>query len=601
MGRFRVKTALTGLLSVLAATSIFAVDALVDANEDGTNANEFESYWYYYDDNSGTKKDDRPLAAPTSKASVINVPATEKNREAFGNKADTWKVKDYTFTCGKEGTNTFAMMPFTYGESWKASYGTAAPYVGIGTMLAPDGKFIDLKEAKDVTFKMRSRVQELAVVFKIETYDITLDSTFTYYQKAITAGTDWATVTIGINETDLAQPGWTPAASEKPFAKTKVTKLAWEVPGGSNAITGDTLELDDIVITNFEFVSATVGPNTAALGSKSGIFAAFEKAMYKDASPLSTYWYAYNDASIGGNSAVTAGATENATTKLLTLAFEAGSGSDGVGYAPYLQFTLGKTIKQASATDPTATVNVGGFVGIGVNLYDSTTSSYFDATTGKRGTKGSTGTATGVYFEYLADGDFKYVTMELSDFSDVGDATTPTRKDLRGSGIVYYRNYQKTGAVWKAVSVPFTDLIVHDDWNGYKAIPLDLTKLAKLQFKVQGAEGQAGQLFVDNVCFPGLAAFEEVAVNHSITRKATSAGFTTSYQNGSVMVNWKNSSVSSGKVSMLNTKGAVVATGALNSSISAAKLPAGLYFIQFSGVDVNGKTVSQQSAVSIVK
>jgi len=605
MGRFTIKTALTGLMSVLAATSIFAVDALVDDNEDGTNANEFEAYWYYYDDNSGVKDDDRPQAAPESKASVINVPYTEKAREAFGNTSDTWKVKDYTFTCGTEGTNKFAMMPFTYGEKWTASYGKATPYVGIGTMLAVDGKYIDLKDAEAVSFKIRCRVNsELTVVFKVETFDISEDSSFAYYSKSIVVGSDWSTETIELSS--LLQPGWTPAAAEREFAQDKVTKIAWEVPAGSNEdVTSDTLEVDDIIITNYEFVSPTVAPNTAPLGQTDGIFSDFEQPQYKDASPISTYWYAYNDAQIGGNSSVDQGATQNTETKLLTLDFQPQSGSDGVGSAPYLKFTLGKTIRQASATSAGDSVDVQGFVGIGVNLYDSTTSTYFNATTGKRGTKGAGGTATGVYFEYLADGDFKYMTCELSDFNDVGDATTPTRKDSRGSGIVYYRNFQKTGTVWKAASLNFSDFIVHDDWKGYVPIDLDITQLAKLQFKVQGAQNQAGILMVDNICFPGCNPF--VAVNHSITRPAGNTGFTAAYQHGNVMVNWKNNSSVSGRINLLNTKGAVVATAsvaktaAVNSTISAARLPAGLYFVQFNGVDVNGKTVSQQSAVSIVK
>lgn len=602
MGRFSVKTALTGLMSVLAATSIFAVDALVDDNEDGTNSNEFEAYWYYYDDIGGVNDDDRPQAAPTSKASVINVPFTEKAREAFGDKSDTWKVKDYTFTCGKEGTNTFAMMPFTFGEVWTASYGKAAPFVGIGTMLASEGKFLDLKEAENVTFKIRSRVQELSVVFKIETADISEDSTFTYYQKAITAGTDWATVSVGVNDVDLAQPGWTPATAELPFKKTQCTKLAWEVPGGSNDITGDTLEIDDIVITNFEFISPTVFPNGPLALPATGLFATFEQAQYKNATDLKTYWYAYDDGAIGGTSVVNGGATKVPETGLLNLAFEPTTGSDGAGTAPFLEFTLGKTVQQPSATAPGTTVDVAGFIGIGFNVYDSTTSTYFDATTGKRGTTGPGGSTNSIYFEYLADGDFKYMTLEISDKNDVGDATTPDRKDSRGSGIVYYRNFLKTGpSVWKSATVKFTDLIVHDDWEGYVAIPLDINNLAKVQFKVQGAAGKAGILMVDNVAFPGLNNASFVGVNHSITRKATAAGFTTSFHNGNMMVNWKNSNVTSGNVKMLNTKGAVVATGALNSSISAAKLPAGLYFVQFSGVDVNGKAVSQQSAVSIVK
>ena len=126
MGRFTLKTALLGLASVLlASSSLFAVDSKVDDHEDGTNQNDFLYYWYYYDDNSGLGINDRPQVETPGTPSVINVEFEEKNREAYGNPNDTWKVKEYTFTVGDDGSNKYATMPFTFGSSWNASYGTA--------------------------------------------------------------------------------------------------------------------------------------------------------------------------------------------------------------------------------------------------------------------------------------------------------------------------------------------------------------------------------------------------------------------------------------------------------------------------------------------
>ncbi len=313
------------------------------------------------------------------------------------------------------------------------------------------------------------------------------------------------------------------------------------------------------------------------------------------------------DGAIGGTSTVLAGATKNDSTKLLNLKFDAGSGSNTTGYAPYLEFTLGKSVKQFNAvTGDTATVQ--GFVGIGCNVYDSATSTYFNAATGKRGTAGGTGAADGIYFEYLYDGNPKYMTLEISDKNDVGDATAPTRKDSRGSGIVWYRNFPQTGTVWKAVSIKFAELITHDDWKGYVAIPLDLANLAKVQFKVQGAENLGGKLFIDNLCFPGIV-FPDAAISTSkgMVRPAGKSDFTSSYLNGSVQVNWKLTGLTSGKISLVNTKGAVVqcvpvATASeLNAKLPAGNLSAGRYFVTFKGIDANGKTVTQQNAITIVK
>jgi len=160
-----------------------------------------------------------------------------------------------------------------------------------------------------------------------------------------------------------------------------------------------------------------------------GWFSTFEVAP-KNATPLpACYWYAYDDHEILGNSTVLAGATKDNSTGLLTLDLtptNTGYGNTGTGAA--VQVTFGKTVRQANA--PGDTVNVQGFIGVGFNTYDSSGGVYFNAHTGKLGNTGGTGSADSIYFEYLADGDYKYLTLEVSDFNDVADKTHPTRKEF---------------------------------------------------------------------------------------------------------------------------------------------------------------------------
>jgi hypothetical protein len=304
MGRFTRKTALLGLASVLiASSSLFAVDSKLDDHEDGTNQNDFLYYWYYYDDNSGVGADDRPQAETPGTPSVINVPFEEKNRRP----GDSHMVKDYKFTVGEEGGNKYATMPFTFGSTWKTSYGEGKPYVGMGTMLTEEGKALDLTGATAVSFRIRGSTN-MTVDFKVQTLDIDEDSTFGYYQTNIAVTTDWQQYTILLSELD--QPPWAKNDKDKKFAFdiTKCTKLAWEVQKEDNMmVTEGTLDVDDIVIIDYEWVSPFMFTNVVPVASStlpaSGLFSSFDENP-SNVSKLGTYWYAYNDAEIGGASEV---------------------------------------------------------------------------------------------------------------------------------------------------------------------------------------------------------------------------------------------------------------------------------------------------------
>jgi hypothetical protein len=319
------------------------------------------------------------------------------------------------------------------------------------------------------------------------------------------------------------------------------------------------------------------------------LFSNFESVPY-DQSGLNTSWYVFDDRGYGGNSTVSDNFAEfDSTSGLWNIRFIDSIGApDFTGRSVALEYDLGPPI-------PKDTISILGFVGIGCNLYDSAKVEYWDATAAG---------ATSVFFEYFTDAGAKFVTLELSDINDVGDADNPDRKDSRGSGIVYYRNFPATNGVWRKVMIPFDSLLTHDTWEGYTHIDLDKANLGRIQWKVAGAEGTSGFYAIDNIYFPN-ATFG-VCVNAPEAVKAVPAGFRAVYNNGRVRVTWDGAvKLTSGRVSLINTRGAVVATSVMGKSGSAnlvtERLAAGLYFASLSGVDADGKAVTSRAEINIVR
>jgi hypothetical protein len=600
MGLFKFKPALIGLTTVLsAATSLFA--AVVDNTFDN-DQNDFEYYWYYYDDNAGVGKDDRLQVKAPGTPSTISVTLKKDTTNLAGK-----PVKQYTFTTGTDAGENYASLPFKMGSNWTASYGDATPFVGIGTMLAENGESIDISKATALKFKIRSKSGS-AMTVRCKIQDLPMDKysevltppsgAFAYFGSDVTVTSEWAEKTIAI-PTGFEQPGWAATVTATGFPTTldltKATKLAWEVI--AKAEVSDELMIKGVELVGMDFVSKSIWTHTSAKSPlpAMGQFATFQ-GTYPAQTPIkpATYWYAYNDADIQGNSTVTeATASYSEETKKLSLKFGDESGTDGAGKGAALDFTLGKSVQQNGAT-------VQGFVGIGVNVYDSVNAKYFNATDS---------TIKSIYFHYMLDTDAPYATLEISDVLDVADATKPTSKDGRGAGVVWYRNLPKTNGEWVAVEIPFDSLVIHDKWVGAKNTPLDRTKLAKIQWKVQGTEGNKGILAIDNIFFPGAKCwpYEPIAVKN-FSHSNQSSGFNVSYLNGNVNVNWSNNvSLSNGKVSLVNMQGAVVAstsiakTSHVNASFSTKTLPAGMYFVKLNAVNTAGKAVAMQSKISFVK
>lgn len=620
MGISNLKKAIGGML-IAGLTSFLFADAVVDKAFDD-NQNEFEYYWYYYDDNAGIGADDRPQIDPNGTPSIIDVEYKEKPRAWKGDASDTWKVKDYKFVTGEHKSKKCAIVPYKLGDPWKASYcGSkicAMPYVGIGTMLTKDSSSIDLTGVENLYFYVKSAKKTLNMVVKVEILSINKLSTdhkigdtyengeFGYHEFSFTAEPgDWTLVEAPISSFKL--PTWAKTPLSKKGIKesltehlNEATKLAWELKVGdeeeAELVKEDTIFIADVYFTgSYTFVSPTVWNKyeNSLPSSPMGAFATFEKSP-RNASPLGTYWYAYNDAEIGGNSSVDPDyATQDEETKRLTINFKPGTGSGGT-YGAALMYELGDPVKKNDS------ITILGFVGIGCNLYDSVSATYFDATEKN---------VNSIYFEYFTDGDVKYVTFELSDINDVGDAQNPDRRDSRGSGIVYYRNFlPTTGGEWKKVLIPFDSLVVHSDWQGYNHIPLDKKNLAKIQWKVQGPKGMMGAFAIDNICFPGWEELGDVGVIRG-RRSVTDAnkGLYAIVKNGMVNVKWNTPlTITSGRISFVNSLGAVVDGINISNNngiadFKASNLGTGLYFVRLSGKDAAGKSVIMQMPVSIVK
>jgi hypothetical protein len=601
MVRFKISCVLTALM--LLSPSLFAQKLLVDDFSSGTNQNYLEEYWYYYDDNRGTKIDDRPLAAPRSRQSIINAPYSLVNREASGNKADTFKIRNYAFCVKEQNGNKYGAMPFTFGEKWKASWGYAEPYVRMGTMLAPDRKFINLYGATAVKFKLRSHVNDLTINFILQTMDIAKDSSLAYYQTVVVIPKgSWIDFTVSI--ADLAQPAWATSAQTKSSLDIQeATNFAWEVAGTNNpGITSDTVDIDDIVIEGVSLISHP--PNPPPSRPTTAAFCTFETIQHNE-TPLHTFWHAFDDLEYQGNSTITRGAYKNPSNGLYNLDWVLGSGFGDDGYGPWIEFSLGKTLKHAAATGDS--VPLQGFSGMGCDVYDSAGAIYLNAETGKFGSMGGTSGFNSVYFEYIADGEFKNLTIEIRDIYDVPDKNNPDRKDSRGLGNVWHYDLPKS-STWRSAEVSLGSLVIDSIRKDYVPIPLDKTKLAKILFKARGSEGTAGIIQVDNIYFPGMSCFGCTGMRQTqlpITHATAMGAF---YKDGSIHIKGGPGGMFvKGTISLVDARGKVVLTQRCTSAadfamnMSGRNVPNGLYFVKANGMGGDGKPVSFLSAITLAK
>jgi hypothetical protein len=259
-----------------------------------------------------------------------------------------------------------------------------------------------------------------------------------------------------------------------------------------------------------------------------------------------------------------------------------------------------------------------GFVGIGTELSETKGGS-FNASSPAAVPRSETMAninkpILGVWFMYRTQGMNNLVVSVID--KNASESSTLPAADRAGA--TYSVRIPGTGGLWKAGRVPFkmasgdTPGLAIPEWSSHTA-PFDPTQIMEIQFRHSGNDGE-GSIAIDNVYLydADITAPIPVGVRHFSSSRAVGANsaLRASYSRGSVNVNWSApSNIASGKISLVNIKGATVASQPVKASGSkvAAKLatrgglPTGMYFVRIDARDVNGKRVVQQVPIQIVK
>jgi hypothetical protein len=611
MGRF-TKRLITGLTTAcfLAVGGAFAQSSTLADFENGTNQNLFGQYWYFFDD---TKEESTITGEKRATTSKVHSGEYKGDEILFGDAA-------IATGSGAQSGNNGGLLNFTWGGTMQMAYGpkgqpliTTCPpnngatgcypfeaFVGIGTNLAPEGSTsapAGFESATSIEFYAKAS-EAIDVQFKVQMAVGIEDNGD--YQKIIEVGTGWTKFTVALNTTDLAQPDWADAV---PFNKMTVTKIAWQVQAGGNnaapaAAEGKeiSLWLDNVVVNGFTYVppdlcTACKGAVGRSVGS---LFSDFEADA---GNALGFYWYPYDDTKTvvdagtpAGTSAITAGvgAVEGYDGEGLLVGNDAG----GDGNSAYIEFNMGNSMKIGGNT-------VSPFIGLGADLYDAENDGeLYNATAAG---------VEGIYFEYITHPGITSLDVEVQDFYDIN-------KD-RPESAVRYIKIAGTDGQWASATIPFSILTIHDEWEDVAAWysgagaaqKLDLTRLAKIQLKYQGG-GEGYYLGLDNVYLLGGSEISVKYIGSKASRAA--ANLRATYTRGTVGVSWNAaSSIASGKVQLINTKGRVVASAPIakgsankvSASLGAGRLPTGMYFVRVNAKDVTGKKIVQQTPISIVK
>ncbi|MDG5815194.1 CIA30 family protein [Chitinispirillales bacterium ANBcel5] len=574
MGRFFKKSLVTGLATVLAASSsLFAENnAVFDDLEHGSNQNLFGDYWYFYDDQG----DNNPGTSEVENAT------RDGDELLFEGGYGPGKDSDYA-----------ARLEFAMGSAWEdpqcagmATCWEISPFVGMGSNLVPDGAVYDLTGATAISFYHRGS-SEIPVAFRLELATV-LDAAH-YQYMFTTATTDWERLTVEITGGEegsgmLAQPEeW---GDEADYDLSQASKISWQFQGEEP--TDGWFAIDSIVIHNHEFIPPDMC--TDCVGEPdppaNEPFSDFEESGTQNATGF--YWYEYDDGEAGGSSDIFLGVDPDADEDMPTLILE-GNGREGNG--AMIGFELGSAFTSGGET-------VQPFVGIGTNLTDEGLENPFIY-------NADANDATALYFEYRTDGLDK-ITVEVSDHL----AFTGSR----GEGVVYYIDLPGTDNEWRSATIPWSTFVLPTWDSVLDDSPLQTDRLAQIQFKHQGRAGTVGEMALDNVYFVGATGYDpQPLIGNSVLNSrahSVATGITGAYNRGTVTVNWNPSTeIQDGRFTLINTRGAVVSSAPvtrtsgnqISSTLNAASIPAGLYFIQVRARDIQGKSVNHQIPVNIVK
>lgn len=551
-------------MMLVASFKLFA-DALVDDCE-GTNQDKFGYYWYFYDDN----KD----AAGAGSSTIPGV-----TKDATGE-----YVVAPTAAAGHTGGGI--VLPYSLGPTKvPCGAGCGFNYVGAGAMLCATGSTIDLTGATSITFWLKTSAA-VQVDFMVNTKEVETAGDFGYFHALVPpvpVANTWTQVTVSLvaGIGGVTRPAW--AEQKNPgiaFNIKSIEKLQWQMHSDQVLTTGPgQITLDDIWIKGtYVFVppdlcSACAGaPNSPS--SPSALLSNFDKTPLNIPSKSNArgfYWFCYNDgagrtppvSAPSEFSAITGGVDPTADPLLPPMLIIGANGYNATNGAD-IKFTLGPAYKKNS----TDAATIQPFVGLGTNLWDDKTSS--------ENYNASADGATGVYFDYM---------LSSSDIT----ASTVLRCEMYANllavdGSVHYIDLPATGAgVWKGASIPF-DTLVQPAWGTVTPVTFDPTIMKKIQWAVQSKPGTTGELAIDNVYMIGATKITPAgsAIKYQFNQSKSFDGFKPSIFNNTLKVTFTKG-MSNATITLVNTKGAIVArnfsANNLTAQVDVAGLAKGVYML----------------------
>jgi len=629
MGRF-TKQVILGLTAALAlGVGGASADALLDDFEKGTNENRFGAYWYFYT-NTFAKKTGNWTSEKCDKVDFSGA-LTDANMERITN-AEV-KGKEMLFK-GAYGSPEFSAQSGKYAgimefanlrKPWKGgtpepTANNVYPGVGMGTNLTQDTINGMGAGFNPTAVKFYLKVDDISVIeqvkFKIEfasqiagngnSWDCNADASYEWIISD--ASTAWQQYTVPLTRGTggLVRPKWetdNDPSKDYAFDLSKALKIAWFMEGagiGSEDGNSGKLAVDSVVFVGYNFVDKWLCPSctkpaTSSPPAGAKVFTNFDSKLGDNnglaQNALGEYWYAYDDgkareglATPGTASTIDAGTTEDEYyTEGPSLDM---TGDNTFGYGgtkgAFIQFTMGTpyTDKSGETVMP--------FVGLGTNLADvDNDGPLYDGSQ-----------MTAIWLRYRTSDDVE----EL--FVEVQDKYALEHDDAE----VFYTKLPGTGGEWLAAEIPLSALRL-PSWAKNRVgadATLNKAALGKIQFKNQSLIGSTLQIDDVYLLDPGLPT---VGVKLAGSRSVGVSAMRAAYSRGNVGVNWNTASqVAGGKVQLVNTKGRVVASapiastaGRITANLGAGKIPTGMYFVRVNAKDVNGKKLTAQAPVSIVK
>ncbi|MDR2693543.1 MAG: T9SS type A sorting domain-containing protein [Chitinispirillales bacterium] len=633
MGRF-TKRLIAGLVAALAVTvgGAFA-DSTLDDFESGSNANKFGAYWYFYTNTFAAAAENNPTGCDQKAyTSALVSDKLEKIDNATKSGSQLLFAGSYgsTLTAAHDGQYSGVMKYSNLQSPWKSVTTLSAPDVypgvGMGTGLTTDtinGMGAEFNSAKKVKFWLKTSSTELVVKFKIEfvtqiagnpghgawsgdlagcnadaSYEIILDA----------PSTAWKQYEINIEPSNtgsgqacvapkLCKPTWE-SGKEYTYDLSKASKIAWFIEGAGAPPEVGWIAVDDIEITGYTFVDkwlceSCVKPDNHPVPDASLLFSDFDNLLPGNQTLAQNkehqYWYAYGDsAARGGQGTVTTIDMGQWNDPYYTLGpslqIDDPETPNTYGFGgtrgAFISFTMGTPFtKNGESVQP--------FVGIGTNLAETDSLEVYDGSQ-----------LASIWFRYKTTG-FEELFVEFHDEY----AISPAHDD----GEVFYTKLPGTDGGWKIAEIPLSVLRL-PPWAKNRTGPLatlDKTKLAKIQFKNQSTND--GTIIIDDVYL--LDPAHAVSVKLLGSKSVKASGIRAVYSRGKIGVNWNaGTSVASGKIQLVNTKGRVVASapiantaGKVTASLGTGTIPTGMYFVRVNAKDVNGKKIVSQAPVSVVK